>query len=367
MTDEWNKGGSATTTSGDVTIGIGSKATTAFVLGGGLAPAYQHDDAKTPTTANSSVGDVHITVGSLNDPEIDKEGAKVAFDKGSTVALKLISMVKGAINNKVLPDKQNLNDFRASLDDFIDAAAKTPGLHVGLVGGGAAVSFSRDYDQTSNQATAVPYTYTKAGDVNMNIHSGFNLGIVGGGLAGASGDAIAHEKELGSATLAESTVDNVKLNIDGGLNYGILGGGMAYAGGSNEANLGYAAKANVENDVTINVTGGEVYTIVGGGLTIDDTDPANNVTQNAQATVKNATIHVSAGKVSSLNTHEFGFSNASLPGSDVPNLRDHLDTGLWTTTEQKVAIVGGGVSAGKHADTETIGGSHVKEVQIILA
>ena len=366
LTDEWNKGGSATTTSGDVTIGIGSKATTAFVLGGGLAAAYQHDDAKTPTTANSSVGDVHITVGSLNEPEIDKEGAKVAFDKGSTVALKLISMVKGAINNKVLPDKQNLNDFRASLDDFIDAAAKTPGLHVGLVGGGAAVSFSRDYDQTSNQATAVPYTYTKAGDVNMNIHSGFNLGIVGGGLAGASGDAIAHEKELGSATLAESTVDNVKLNIDGGLNYGILGGGMAYAGGSNEANLGYAAKANVENDVTINVTGGEVYTIVGGGLTIDDTDPIGTVVQNAQATVQNVDIHVSSGKVGSLNTREFGFSNDSLPTTKNSSLRDHLDTGLWTTTEQKVAIVGGGVSAGKHADTETIGGSHVKDVQIIL-
>lgn len=351
LTDEWNKGGSATTSSGDVTIGVGSKATTAFVLGGGLAAGYQHDDAKTPTIAKSTVGNVTLNVGSTNDTPNDKKATQKLFHDGVDTVLAL---------------KSGLGTFRDNLNAFIDNSAKTPGLHVGLVGGGAAVSFSRDYDQTPNQATAVPYTYTKAGDVTMNIHSGFNLGIVGGGMAGASGDAIANEKELGSATLADSTVDNVTLTIDGGQNYGILGGGIAYTGGSNEANLGHAAKANVENSVTINVSGGDVYTIVGGGLTIDDTDPANNVTQNAQATVKNATIHVSAGKVASLNTHEFGFSNSSLPGSDEPNLRDHLDTGLWTTTEQKVAIVGGGVSAGKHADTETIGGSHVKDVQIVL-
>ena len=251
LTDEWNKGGSATTTSGDVKIDVGSKATTAFVLGGGLAAAYQHDDAKTPTIAKSTVGNVTLNVGSTSDTPIDKKAAQKLFHDGVYTVLSL----------------NNPGDFRNKLNALIDDSAKTPGLHVGLVGAGAAVSVSRDYDQEPEQAISVPEAFTETANVTMNIHSGLNLGIAGGGLAVSTGDAIGDGKDFGSATLARSTVISVTLNFDGGFNYGVLGGGLAYTLGSNEANLGFSAQANVTDSVNINVTGGEVYTIVGGGMT----------------------------------------------------------------------------------------------------
>ena len=163
-------------------------------MGGATAVAYQVEDATTASKATASVKDVNITIG--------EEGKGSAFTKAdSTDKSEYFGALKDAMG-VMLPDEMPsggmsgvfdaIKDVVASVSvdaneqkvqQSIDTLAKYPGVTVGVLGGGIAASWARE---ASGDAASTPIAETTVNSVSMTVHSGYNVGLVGGGLAMAS-------------------------------------------------------------------------------------------------------------------------------------------------------------------------------------
>lgn len=308
-----NKGGQTSVVSADIFINISKEASVAAVAGGGIALAHEVQNATQASTAEAKVGNVTITVGSV---DADPVFATVE-EKGE-----YFNAVKNSLSGLV-------NDFGFdSLGTVIGAVSGTPGVTVGLLGGGIAAS----YGQNSTETVTTPVATSTVDSATINVLSGYNVGFMGGGMA------------LGSANQS----------------------------GEGETLVQAAAQSTV-GTVTMNFAGGETIGAIGGGVAIDDTNPLNNgnpyTADNAQANVETVNIMLAGGKVDYLHFSAFaGHQNQwpNNPNAQRPELRDYVDALAYAMEGQKAAVIGGGVASGL-TKLDGQGLAHVNNVNIVVS
>lgn len=355
-------GGNALATSGNVGIKVGSGMTTAGVVGGGLAASYQYGDATTAASSTATVGDVVIQLGD----EINVEAGLTTEEKS-----KLFKTVKD-FGSALQTAGKDLGKIKDAGLTFVEAVDDFQGVTVGVVGGG--ISLAYDRERGGNNGAYTAKAQSTVNSVGIQVNSGYNVALIGGGIAAGSG----HSKD-GKDILASSNVtEDVLMNFDGGETIGVMGGGAAIWAGTAENHHGIGAQANVAN-VNLNVRGGSVDGLIGGGLAVDDSNPLVNgdriSVKNAEAKVGTVNINVAAGKVGRLAVESFeGIEN--FPGPETPDgtpdMKLYLKGALKAIQDGKAAIIGGGIAAGLRADVaegqtiKDVAGSTVETVNIAM-
>lgn len=349
--DEAIQGGTATATTGDTNIKLTGNSTAVGVIGGGVAGAshtytwkqdttnteaegYTVNDEYGKSEATATAGKSHITI-NLDNTGLDGN-AKSAM-------LKAVSSFK----DKLVKDTNNLQA------DELKALANK-GAAVGVFGGGAAIAQSgnrqfideENKDQPLSEKDGAFATATTDGS-QIDIYSGYVVGVMGGGIAGTDNNA----------TAKSEMTDTVDININGIVAeegekstevVGVFGNGFAYFTGSSpegKNNLKGQAVVTAE-DTNINVFGGKVDGIVNGGLAIDD---SQSNTTNAIVSTETGTINIGSSAV--VNTINFaGFTGivGNVP-TDKINMASYV-AGVKDAAEN-VAIAAGGVAVGGGAES----------------
>ena len=313
---------------------VGGQAQTAGLAGGGLAVSSAGtDQAKAITTA--TVGDVEITLGDADGSSIDA-AAKSQLVGGVKEVLTLAKkLTEGGLSDITLSGAQE------TLGKLV-----APNVHVGTIGGGAAIA--RTNPKLNQNSAAKSQAAAEAGNVTLNILSGYNVGTMAASVALASG-ALKY-KMLSRQRLP---VKSTAVNVLGGENVLLMGGGGAYETGSN----GYASKvmaqANVDGTATLTVQNGSVDGLYGGGMAIDDT---NSEAVNAVANTKDVVIAVTGGEVNRANMDVIlNTAHGNTPNSDLPPSNGsyaHESADLAKTAD--AAILGAGVATGASVATKTV-------------
>ena len=345
------QGGTATATTGDTNIVLTGNSTAVGVIGGGVAGAshtytwkqdttntdaegYTVNDEYGTSTAKAKTGKSHITI-DLDNTGLDWNAKKAMLSDVSNFKKKLV---------------EGTGDLQA--DELNDLANK--GAAIGVFGGGAAIAQSgnrqfideENKDQPLSEKDGAFATATTDGS-QIDIESGYVVGVMGGGIAGTDNNA----------TAKSEMTDTVDINIRGVVGeegekstevVGVFGNGFAYFTGSSpegKNNLKGQAVVTAE-DTNINVFGGKVDGIVNGGLAIDD---SQSNTTNAIVTTETGTINV--GSNAEINVIKFE-SFDSIVGN-VPT--DKIDMASYVAGVEKaaenVAIAAGGVAVGGGAES----------------
>lgn len=327
--------GTAETISRNVSLTVGGQAQTAGLAGGGLAVSSAGTDEAAAIT-KATVGDVEITLGDADGSSIDA-AAKSQLVGGVKEVLTLAKkLTEGGLSDITLSGAQE------TLGKLV-----APNVHVGTIGGGAAIA--RTNPKLNQDSAAKSQASAEAGNVTLNILSGYNVGTMAAGVALASGALSTKD-----AVTATSSVKSTAVNVLGGENVLLMGGG-AYATGSNGFASKVMAQANVDGTATLTVQNGSVDGLYGGGMAIDDT---NSEAVNAVAKTKDVVIAVTGGEVNRanmdviLNTAHGNKPNSGLPPSNGSYAHESAD--LAKTAD--AAILGAGVATGAGASvaTETV-------------
>lgn len=349
--DEAIQGGTATATTGDTNINLTGNSTAVGVIGGGVAAAshtyawkgdgtnakeqgYTKDDEYGRSEATATTGKSHITI-NLDNKDLD-----------GTAKSAMLSAVS-SFKDKLVNDTNNLQA------DELKALANK-GAAIGVFGGGAAIAHSgngqfvgeENKDQALSEKDGAFATATTDGS-QIDIKSGYVVGVMGGGIAGTDNNA----------TAKSEMTDTVDINIRGVVGeegekstevVGVFGNGFAYFTGSSpegKNNLKGQAVVTAE-DTNINVFGGKVDGIVNGGLAIDD---SQSNTTNAIVSTETGTINIGSSAV--VNTINFaGFTGIV---GNVPT--DKIDMASYVAgvkdAAENVAIAAGGVAVGGGAES----------------
>ena len=348
-----NQLGNATATAGNVQIGIDSAVTFA-VAGGGSAIAYKPFGSEGDSNVTSTVKSTNIVLGKdVSNETLSGEEKTKLVSLIKTTTHHIYDTVKdkgltGAVS--AFLERENFDKIVGDLKQF----QQFNNLSAFTLGGGLSVAFERDGSGTDQ----VKVKSEVEGNSSITVNKGYNFGLVGGGVALASGygsDPIAIANIRGSSTIT----------INGGENIGVIGGGAAAFAGSNEKFDGIASQANVGSSV-IQVTGGSVDGLLGGGLALDLSGEGTNVQTNA----KDVSI-IAAGKditFSYLNWTALDQQPSQMP--EVPGLKGTLgqfinvaSNLLDNAAKEKVAIIGGGASIGANGETA---GAFVDKVTLQL-
>ena len=371
--DVLGAGGHATADAQNVGILKGSNASTLGIMGGGLAIAYQYEDATKQSYANSQVDTVTIQIGE----EVSNEDVFGDVDGKHDNKSKYFGTVKSLLNTALdlvqsgmdgMKDKLTDDAFEKQLQEQLQSIADVEGVTVGSLGGGLALSWSRE---TAGDAKTSPQTIANVESVDYIVNSGYNVGLVGGGMAMSSGAEFTNADKQLIQTLAQADVGTVTMQFNGGETIGVLGGGVAGFVGSAENNFGVGASAKVE-EVNLIVSGGSVDGMIGGGLAVDDTNPKvgdqYQTVNNVDASVEKVNIQVTSGNVNRLSFGAFANNNwANNVNVDKPEVRDHLDAIAYAADTQKAAIVAGGLSSGIQDPTKEAGTTHVEEASVVIS
>mgnify|MGYP000168682994 CR=1 FL=1 len=348
-----NQLGNATATAGNVRIGIDSAVTFA-VAGGGSAIAYKPFGSEGDSNVTSTVKSTNIVLGKdVSNETLSGEEKTKLVSLIKTTTHHIYDTVKdkgltGAVS--AFLERENFDKIVGDLKQF----QQFNNLSAFTLGGGLSVAFERDGSGTDQ----VKVKSEVEGNSSITVNKGYNFGLVGGGVALASGygsDPIAIANIRGSSTIT----------INGGENIGVIGGGAAAFAGSNEKFDGIASQANVGSSV-IQVTGGSVDGLLGGGLALDLSGEGTNVQTNA----KDVSI-IAAGKditFSYLNWTALDQQPSQMP--EGPGLKGTLgqfinvaSNLLDNAAKEKVAIIGGGASIGANGKTA---GAFVDKVTLQL-
>lgn len=349
--DEAIQGGTATATTGDTNIVLTGNSTAVGVIGGGVAGAshtytwkqdttnteaegYTVNDEYGKSEATATTGKSHITI------NLDNTG--LDWNAKSDI-LSAVSSFKDKLEN-------DTNDLQA---DELKALANK-GAAIGVFGGGAAIAQSgnrqfideENKDQPLSETDGAFATATTDGS-QIDIYSGYVVGVMGGGIAGTDNNA----------TAKSEMTDTVDININGIVAeegkkstevVGVFGNGFAYFTGTSpdgENNLKGQAVVTAE-DTNINVYGGKVDGIVNGGLAIDD---SQSDAKNAIVTTTNGTINI--GSNAEVNTIDFAAFNGIV--GNVPT--DKIDMASYVAgvkeAAEGIAIAAGGVAVGGGAES----------------
>lgn len=358
------QGGSATAISGDIAIKVGSESSAFGLVGGGLAAAQSMYDSTKGSSSTVIAGKVTIAIGDENaDPVFKGETPEEITNAKSEFFGKLHGVLDDL--QSYLEDSESVGEFDL-VKDAVEALNK-PGVTVGTLGGGMALAYQANNGASDFQTTST--ADSSVSEVEINVLSGYNVGIFGSGLAAASAASV------GEDTLnAVSTVGSSTITLSGGETIGVMGGGISYFTGTSEPNTGIGAQATT-GTVTIGVAGdASVDGIVGGGLAIDDTNPLDAdgnpvATKNAYSEVGTVNIVADAGTINKLSFSAFAGEGNDYPNdanATNPDFRDHVDAMAYAMEKQSAAIVGGGLASGIRAENAETGGAHVGEVNITL-
>ena len=359
LTGNLEQGGSAITTSGNIVINVGEKASSYGLVGGGLAASQSMYDSEKGATSKVVADEVTINIGNddVKEPVFGDSTEKGDFFEG-------LKEVKDELQ-RYLEDHESVGEY-ALIKHAIEKLNK-PGVTVGTLGGGMALAYQANNGASDFQTTSKAESYVSK--VGINVKSGYNVGIFGSGLAAASAASI------GEDTLnAVSSVGSSAITLSGGETIGVMGGGISYFTGTSEPNTGIGAQAST-GTVRISVTGdASVDGIVGGGLAIDDTNPLGEdgnpvATKNAYSEVGTVNIVADAGTINNLSFSAFAGEGNDYPNdanATNPDFRDHVDAMAYAMEKQSAAIVGGGLASGIRAENAETGGAHVGEVNITL-
>ena len=205
-------------------------------------------------------------------------------------------MIFAESRDKVKNDRDNL-----SITDFAQFAGGVDidGVHVGNLGGGAAVARGY-YEGISTDGAGSASASSIVQTVEMNLKGGYNVATAAGGLAVAwdiGGYAVNDTSSENAVVNATSGVGTATVNVSGGENLLVTAGGLALATAGNGQNTKADATATVGTAV-INVTSGTVDGLYGAGIAIDDTNTSET---NASTNVGSVEITVSNGTVSVAN------------------------------------------------------------------
>lgn len=237
--------GTAETISRNVSLTVGGQAQTAGLAGGGLAVSSAGTDEAAAIT-KATVGDVEITLGDADGSSIDA-AAKSQLVGGVKEVLTLAKkLTEGGLSDITLSGAQE------TLGKLV-----APNVHVGTIGGGAAIA--RTNPKLNQDSVAKSQAAAEAGNVTLNILSGYNVGTMAAGVALASGALSTKD-----AVTATSSVKSTAVDVLGGENVLLMGGGGAYATGSNGFASKVMAQANVEGTATLIVQNGSVDGLYGG-------------------------------------------------------------------------------------------------------
>lgn len=322
--------GTATTTSGAITFNLGAQSATAAVMGGGVAVA----DA-----AGQSKADSQSIVTSV---EMNFEGPASLNDEQKGA----LHTAAGAFLNKVKNDRDNL-----SIKDFAQFAGGVDidGVHVGNLGGGAAVARGY-YEGISTDEAGKAIASSTVRTVEMNLNGGYNVATAAGGLAVAwdIGGYAVNEKEAEHAVVnATSSVGTATVNVEGGENILVTAGGLAFATAGNGQNTLANATANVGTAI-VDVTGGSVDGLYGAGIAIDDTNTSET---NASTNVGSVTMTVSNGTVRAANVDPItGFIQGQQGGTPSRGSYVNQSAKLLGEDVGNAAILGGGIATGAGAE-----------------
>lgn len=359
LTGNLEQGGSAITTSGNIVINVGEKASSYGLVGGGLAASQSMYDSEKGSTSKVVADEVTINIGNdgVKEPVFGDSTEKGDFFEG-------LKEVKDELQ-RYLEDHESVGEY-ALIKHAIEKLNK-PGVTVGTLGGGMALAYQANNGASDFQTTSKAESYVSK--VGINVKSGYNVGIFGSGLAAGSAASI------GEDTLnAVSTVGSSAITLSGGETIGVMGGGISYFTGTREPNTGIGAQATT-GTVRISVTGdASVDGIVGGGLAIDDTNPSGAdgepvATKNAYSEVEAVRIEANSGTINKLSFSAFAGKENMRPNNvkaTRPEFRDHVDALAYAMEKQSAAIVGGGLASGMRDENAKTGGAHVGEVNIIL-
>lgn len=368
------QGGSATAISGDIAIKVGSESSAFGLVGGGLAAAQSMYDSTKGSSSTVTAGKVTIAIGDENaDPVFKGETPEEIANAKSEFFGKLHGVLDDL--QSYLEDSESVGEFDL-VKDAVEALNK-PGVTVGTLGGGMALAYQANNGASDFQTTST--ADSSVSEVEINVLSGYNVGIFGSGLAAASAASVGEDTLNAVATVGSSTIA-----LYGGETIGVMGGGIAYFTGTGEPNTGIGAQAKTDT-VNIVVTRdpeaeegstevASVDGIVGGGLAIDDTNPLGEdgnpvATKNAYSEVGTVNIVADAGTINNLSFSAFAGEGNDYPNdanATNPDFRDHVDAMAYAMEKQSAAIVGGGLASGIRAENAETGGAHVGEVNITL-
>lgn len=310
-TEAVNGGTATSTVMHDTNISITGTSTAAGVLGGGAAVAahtytirpetdgageipdgYSVNDEYGTSVAKAETGKSHITI------NLEKQLADWGIDPDDGVTSK--QEMLGAVKEFA----SQLTDSGKLMTPDVLKEFSNQGAAIGVFGGGAAVAQSGNgqFADAENAGATLSTTdgafataTTNGSDIQLA--SGYIVGVMGGGIAGT----------LNNATAKAEMTDTVDITVGGYEGYtneekapevvGLFGNGLAYfTGTANEGNnplLG-TATASATN-TNINIRGGSVDGIIGGGMAIDDSDAERT---NAIAdTSGKVTINVTGGTI----------------------------------------------------------------------
>lgn len=335
-------------TKGSIAITVGNSDTQSLsvygLIGGGIAASRQPNGAQTDvqTSAAAKTGKVTITLNNPVPPLTGPQKSEVISD---------FRYVYDAMSSPDTDIRDLALDVADKLSNVSNDGLSTNGVAVGVFGGGIAASYQSDApnvivaEEKENSATATATTDSS----EINIKNGYNVAVVAGGAALASGSG---------NTKATSKVDSATVNVTGGETIGIIGGGVTYFTGTQETHSGIAAEAIVGTS-NISVTGGTVDGIIGGGIAWDDSNASKTNVLSKTDTV-NVTVG-ETGKIYNVNVNAIGFNDIT-DVSALPGFREVAKETFFTAQEKQIAILGGGVAAG--ATLEDAAGSHVGTVTI---
>lgn len=347
-------------------IKIGSGASAVGVMGGGAALVYQYGDALSAAEAKSRVGTSTIEIGEegAGSPFIKEDGSVDVEAKS-----KFFRNVKDAAGQLLSFASDPSKDPFAVLGAGYKAAVQ-PGFTGLVFGGGMAASLDRE------RGAANRYNVSQAvSEVALSgivIRSGYNVGVVGGGLALASGPGYVEGYESSSHSAASSFVRESGVSLEGGETVGVMGGGIAVFAGTRENNRGVGVQADVGRSRITVSKGARVDGIIGGGLAVDDTNPARRdgagwsyeLVDNAQARVDSSSIVVEDAFAGRFAADAFA-GNLLNPDVD-KKITSYAQSVLSAAAYNDVAIVGGGIAAGLNDQNSAEGSAHVGEVAIVL-
>lgn len=331
-------GGTATSTvKGETHVKLLGNTSAAGVIGGGIAMS-SHTYTNRDNTDGSIENNGQPGGNSVAKAETGKTNVYINLNKSELDKGKVVNAAKELKNNLGNIDKLDSAKLIAALQKSSEDL-KGQGAAMGVLGGGVAVA----HGDANSSATA-----DNAGS-QIELANGYIAGVFGGGAALATNNA--------KATV--NATDAVEMDIYKDAEVvGIFGNGIAYFTGSSDSgtkDLSGLAAVNA-GDTTINIAG-SADGVVGGGLAIDD-----SMSDKTNASVKTngtSTINVLDGaKVDKMNFQPL----ESLAGKANQDL---IDMGNYVAGVKEaagnVAIAGGGVAVGGGAE------SYVKESVINVA
>lgn len=317
--------GTASITSGEISIMLGEASTTAGVLGGGIALADAYGDHTADSTASAKSVTLVLNGGDIT--EAQKTQVHQAFYK----------LAAGG-----------LSDLTSFLDDV-----SVDGVHLGTLGGGAAIARGSFESGAAGHALAT----STVDVVSMTINGGYNVGIIGGGAA-VGWDKVPNSVSPEGQIKAQSTVGTSTIAITGGENVLVLGGGLSYVTGNNGYETLASADAAVET-ANLVVTGGSVDGLIGGGIALGNAAQSTVDTVNITVAGGEITGNIWAGGLTGASTYEPNTStvkNATVTiGTAAEFTGDKIDA--TTVTDKAVLQLDGDVDlAGTSAKVVTIAG-----------